>query len=127
MNVVVDSTEVALSGVSANVNSNVDSNCVMAKVAQGAVDRKGNVEQVLDASVYGVGEVDMSGSGDCAMSLNEELSDCGVSKNTSVGAGCCPTDSLYPSRVRTAIYDQRGRCVRLCGHTHCRAGCVECR
>ena len=100
MNVVADSAE-ALSGVSANVNSNVDSNRVMAKVAQGAVDGEGNVEQVLDASVYGVGEVDMSGSGDYTMSLNEELYDCGVSKNNSVSAGCCPMDSLYPSRVQT--------------------------
>ena len=101
MNIVADSAEVALSGVSVNVNLNVDSNRVMAKVAQGAVDGEGNVEQVLDASVYGVGEVDMSGSGDYTMSLNEELYDCGVSKNNSVGAGCCPTDSLYPSRVQT--------------------------
>jgi hypothetical protein len=98
---VADSAEVALSDVSANVNSNVNSNCVMAKVARGAVDGKGNVEQVLDASVYGVGEVDMSGSGDYAMSPNEEQSGCGVSKKNSVGAECCPTDSLYPSRVRT--------------------------
>ena len=51
MNIVADSAEVALSGVSANVNLNVDSNCMMAEVAQGAVDGKGNVEQVLDASV----------------------------------------------------------------------------
>ena len=101
MNVVVDSAKVALSDVSVNVNSNVNSNCVMAKVAQSAVDGKGNVEQVLDASVYGVGKVDMSGSGDYTMSLNEELSDCGVSKNNSVSAGCCPTDSLYPNRVQT--------------------------
>ena len=49
MNVVADSAEVALSGVSANVNLNADSNHVMAEVAQGAMD--GNVEQVLDASV----------------------------------------------------------------------------
>ena len=67
----------------------------------GAVDVRRNIELVLDASRYGVGEVDMSGSGDYAMSLNEELSDCGVSKNNSIGVGCCPTDSLYPSKVQT--------------------------
>jgi hypothetical protein len=76
MNVVADSAE-ALSGVSANVNSNVDSNRVMAKVAQGAVDGKGNVEQVL-------------------------------------------------GQVVRAVYDRRGRCVRLCGRARCRAGCVVC-
>ena len=64
MDVGADSAEVAPSDVSANVNLNANSNCVMAKVARGAVDAKRNVEPVLHASVYGVGEVGMSGSGD---------------------------------------------------------------
>jgi hypothetical protein len=64
VNVVVDFVEVARSDVSANVISNVNSNCVKVEVARGAMDVKRNVELVLDASVYGVGEVNMSGSGD---------------------------------------------------------------
>jgi hypothetical protein len=87
--------------VNANVNLNVDSNRVRAQVVRGAVDVMRNIELVLDANVYGVGEVDVSGSGDYAMSPNEGLSGSGVCKNTCVGAGCCPTDSLCPSGVRT--------------------------
>jgi hypothetical protein len=101
LNIVVDFVEVTWADMSANVNLNINPNCVEVEVARGAVDVRRNIELVLDASRYGVGEVDMSGSGDYAMSLNEELSDCGVSKNNSVGVGCCPTDSLYPSKVRT--------------------------
>ena len=90
----------AWSDVSANMSSSINSNHVRAKVAQSAMDAKQNVELVLDASVYGVGEVDMSGSGDYAMSPNEELSGSRVSRNNCVGAGYCPTDSLCMSGVR---------------------------
>jgi hypothetical protein len=64
VNVVVDFVEVARSDVGANVISNVNPNCLKVEVARVAMDVKRNVELVLDASVYGVGEVNMSGSGD---------------------------------------------------------------
>jgi hypothetical protein len=111
--VVADFVEVTPCDVSANINLNINSNWVRAEVAQGAVGEKRGVELVLDASVHGVGEVDMSRSGDFAMNLSEELSGCGVSKNC-VGAGCCPTDSLCPSGVRTG---RAGR-VRSAGWVH---------
>jgi hypothetical protein len=60
VNVVVDFVEVTWAGVGANINSN----CVMAEVAWGAMDVKWSVALILDASVYGVFEVEMSGSGD---------------------------------------------------------------
>ena len=64
VNVVVDFVlEVVQDDVSANVISNVNSNCVKAKVAWGTMDVEWNVELVLDASVYGVGEGNMSGGG----------------------------------------------------------------
>jgi hypothetical protein len=63
VNVVVDFVlEVVQDDVSANVISNVNSNCVKAEVARG-MDVEWNVELVLDASVYGVGEGNMSGGG----------------------------------------------------------------
>jgi hypothetical protein len=64
VNIVVDFVEAVQSKVSVNVISNANSNRVKAKVARGAMDVKQNVELDLDAILYGVGEVSMSGSGD---------------------------------------------------------------
>jgi hypothetical protein len=51
VNIVVDFIEVARSDVSMNINLNINSNHMKAKVARGAVDAKQNVGLVLDASV----------------------------------------------------------------------------
>jgi hypothetical protein len=64
VNIVVDFVEVTRTDMSANVNSNINSNCVKVEVARGAVDVRRNIEPVPDPSLYSIGEVDMSGSGD---------------------------------------------------------------
>jgi len=60
----VDFAEVTWTDMSANVNSNINSICVKVEVARGAVDVRRNIERDLDPSLYSIGGVDMSGSGD---------------------------------------------------------------
>ena len=60
----MDFMEVTQTDMSMNVNSNINSSCIKVEVAQGIINVKQNIKPVLDLSLYSIGEVDMSRSGD---------------------------------------------------------------
>ena len=64
VNIVVDFVEVTQTDMRTNVNLNINSNCVKVKVAWSAMDVRWDIELVLDLSLYNIGKVDMSRSGD---------------------------------------------------------------